>query len=64
MSGRVVEGGSSKPIVGATVKLPRLSQSLTTDSEGKFVVDNVKTGKFNIIVEAGVFSLFNVFLKV
>uniref|UniRef100_A0A2P2I1N0 Nodal modulator 3-like n=1 Tax=Hirondellea gigas TaxID=1518452 RepID=A0A2P2I1N0_9CRUS len=50
--GRVLKNAGGAGVAGATVVLVKTSQTATTASDGSYVINNVKTGKYTITVAA------------
>lgn len=50
VTGTVVDGPSSEPLVGATVDLPELGVRTRTDVDGRFVLDRVPARRFELRV--------------
>jgi iron complex outermembrane receptor protein len=47
-SGRVTDNESGKPVVGANVVIKSISKGTSTDSDGYFRINNVKSGNYNV----------------
>ncbi|WP_223641973.1 TonB-dependent receptor domain-containing protein [Corallococcus sp. EGB] len=57
-SGRALERGTRKPLVGAEVVLTELDRSAVTDSEGRFAFRGVPVGTHPVIVVLGNYDRF------
>ncbi|RJS24091.1 ligand-gated channel protein [Corallococcus sp. H22C18031201] len=57
-SGRALERGTRKPLVGAEVVLPELEQSTVTDSDGRFTFRGVPVGTHAVLVVLGGYDRF------
>jgi hypothetical protein len=55
LTGQVVDS-AGKPIVGATVRVPRLERSAITDSTGKYRIEGLPTGRVTLVGEAPGFA--------
>ena len=50
ISGKVTFGGDNLPLHGASVQITQLKQSVSTDTDGNFVFENVPAGRYTILV--------------
>jgi hypothetical protein len=57
-SGRVVEAGTTKPIVSASVFIGSSSAGTTTDEAGNFILRKVPAGKFTLVVSSVGYETF------
>jgi hypothetical protein len=55
LTGQVVDS-AGKPIVGATVRLPKLERSALTDSVGRYRIEGLPTGRVTLVGEAPGFA--------
>ena len=51
--GRIINSDTGRPAAGATVKLSGGTATATTDSEGRFTLDNVPAGPVTLVVSGG-----------
>lgn len=51
--GRIVNADTGRPAVGATVKVSGGTATATTDSEGRFTLDNLPAGPVTLVVTGG-----------
>jgi len=51
-SGKVVEAGSARPIIAASVFIGNSSAGTSTDESGNFILSKVPDGKFNLVVSS------------
>jgi hypothetical protein len=57
-SGRVVEAGTTKPIVSASVFIGSSSAGTTTDEAGNYILRKVPAGKFTLVVSSVGYETF------
>lgn len=50
VSGKVTDGNTGDPLVGATVTVKRTNNSVITGADGSFVLTNIKPGKATLVV--------------
>lgn len=50
IAGKVVDGVSGEVIIGANILIEGTTQGAATDIDGKFIINNVREGKYNLIV--------------
>jgi hypothetical protein len=54
--GRVLSAGSGTPVVGATVRLGAGLPAVTTDRGGRFRIEGVRSGTYDVVVTAPLFG--------
>jgi hypothetical protein len=50
ITGKVLDTGNTKPIVGASVFLNNTSVGTTTQNNGKFIINNIRSGQYELTV--------------
>lgn len=52
ISGKVLDGDSAEPIIGATVEVQKMEKATVTDLDGKFSISDLPQGEFNLVISS------------